>query len=193
MNEEQISIGSKAKETVSCENCKKSIPAGEQYTLRGKDKKEVHLCSECKENINKVFAEEIKNPNLPKAIFGGIVGGGLGGLLWFLFVVVTKLELGWIAIGVGWLVGMGVHLGSVRKRGLHLQLLSAFLTLATLFIANYFVLYKLVQDEVGIGLQQLPFSLVMQVFMKSIISPIGLLIWAIGLYVAFRVPQPRKI
>ena len=193
MSEEQISIGSKAKETVSCENCKKSIPAGEQYTLRGKDKKEVHLCSECKENINKVFAEETKNPNLPKAILGGIVGGGLGGLLWFLFVVVTKLELGWIAIGVGWLVGMGVHLGSGRKRGLHLQLLSAFLTLATLFIANYFVLYKLVQDEVGIGLQQLPFSLVMQVFMKSIISPIGLLIWAIGLYVAFRVPQPRKI
>ena len=193
MNEEQISIGSKVKETVSCENCKKSIPAGEQYTLRGKDKKEVHLCSECKENINKVFAEETKNPNLPKAILGGIVGGGLGGLLWFLFVVVTKLELGWIAIGVGWLVGMGVHLGSGRKRGLHLQLLSAFLTLATLFIANYFVLYKLVQDEVGIGLQQLPFSLVMQVFMKSIISPIGLLIWAIGLYVAFRVPQPRKI
>ena len=193
MSEEQISIGSKAKETVSCENCKKSIPAGEQYTLRGKDKKEVHLCSECKENINKVFAEETKNPNLPKAILGGIVGGGLGGLLWFLFVVVTKLELGWIAIGVGWLVGMGVHLGSGRKRGLHLQLLSAFLTLATLFIANYFVLYKLVQDEVGIGLQQLPFSLVMQVFMKSVVSPIGLLIWAIGLYVAFRVPQPRKI
>lgn len=193
MSAEKISIGSKTKETVVCDNCKKSIPAGEQYTFKGKDKKEVYLCTSCKENINKAFENETKNPNLPGALLGGVAAGAISGLLWFLFVIVTKREFGLIAIGVGWLIGTGVYLGSGRKRGFHLQLLSVLFTLATLLTANYFVLYRLLQGEIGVGLNKLPLSVVTELFIESVISPIGLLIWAIGLYVAFRVPQARKI
>jgi len=43
---------------------------------------------------------------LPRAVIAGAVAALIGGGLWALVVIVTKYELGWIAWGVGLLVGL---------------------------------------------------------------------------------------
>lgn len=47
-----------------------------------------------------------------RAVIGGLVGGAIGALLWAGVVVFTGYEVGWIAWGVGGLVGFGVAKGN---------------------------------------------------------------------------------
>jgi len=47
-----------------------------------------------------------------RAVIGGLVGGAIGALLWAGVVVFTGYEVGWIAWGVGGLVGYGVAKGN---------------------------------------------------------------------------------
>lgn len=43
----------------------------------------------------------------PKAIIGAVIGGIVGALLWALITFAIKIEVGYFAIGVGFLVGFG--------------------------------------------------------------------------------------
>ena len=46
------------------------------------------------------------------AIAGGVVAGGIGAAAWAVIARVTGMEIGWIAWGVGLLVGLGVAIGN---------------------------------------------------------------------------------
>jgi len=46
--------------------------------------------------------------NLPLGIIGGGVGGLLGAVGWALVTYFTEYQIGWLAIGVAFLVGFGV-------------------------------------------------------------------------------------
>jgi hypothetical protein len=45
---------------------------------------------------------------LPFALFGGLVAAGLGAIAWAAITVATKHQIGFMAIGVGFLVGWAV-------------------------------------------------------------------------------------
>jgi hypothetical protein len=49
------------------------------------------------------------NQNLGAAIAGGLIGALIGAIVWAILTVVTKFEIGWEAVGVGFLVGFGVR------------------------------------------------------------------------------------
>ena len=51
------------------------------------------------------------------AILGGLVGGAIGAAVWTAIAVFANIEFGWIAWGIGALVGFGVALGSGREGG----------------------------------------------------------------------------
>lgn len=51
-------------------------------------------------------------------ILGGAVGGLLGAAIWAAVAFWGRYELGWIAWGIGGLVGMGVYLGGRRRGGI---------------------------------------------------------------------------
>lgn len=54
------------------------------------------------------FGKPRHRPNLPRGILGGVAGGLLGAILWAAFTYFTGYHVGWIAVGVGVLVGFGV-------------------------------------------------------------------------------------
>ena len=54
--------------------------------------------------------------NMIGAILGGALGGLVGAAVWAAVTYYSGWEIGWIAWGIGGLVGLGVHLGS-RGRG----------------------------------------------------------------------------
>jgi hypothetical protein len=48
-------------------------------------------------------------PSLLFGFIGGAVGALVGAIIWGLFTAITKWEIGWIALGIGALTGMGVR------------------------------------------------------------------------------------
>ncbi len=58
--------------------------------------------------------------NMIGAIVGGLFGGFVGAAVWTAVTYYSRWELGWIAWGIGALVGLGVHMGSRRRGGIGL-------------------------------------------------------------------------
>lgn len=56
-----------------------------------------------------ILKVELKSQeNLPLGIFGGISAAIVGGILWAVITVITSFQIGYMAIGVGYLVGFAV-------------------------------------------------------------------------------------
>ncbi|MBV8671011.1 MAG: hypothetical protein JO098_04515 [Candidatus Eremiobacteraeota bacterium] len=59
--------------------------------------------------IARFLARLRDNQNFGAAIAGGLVGAIIGAVLWAVLTVLTNFEIGWEAVGVGFLVGFGVR------------------------------------------------------------------------------------
>jgi lysylphosphatidylglycerol synthetase-like protein (DUF2156 family) len=198
--EDTIVIGRKADEKVFCSNCNKELLASDAHCYEGEDKQDVYICSDCKEGIDKEFEAETTKPNWLGAIGLGIAAALVGAVVWVLVAVIFEVTIGYVAIGVGFIVGWGVILGSGKKRGIKLQITSTVITLATILLAEYATFIYFVTDYVkeAYPAETADMSIFWVTpfdpdFLSSLASPMGLFIWAIGLYVAFIVPKARKI
>lgn len=85
-------------------------------------------CASCR---GKADAEYALNRGLSRFLLAAAYGIGasiLGGILYWGFVKVTDIELGLMAIAVGWLVGKAVMKGSNQRGGRRYQVLATALT-----------------------------------------------------------------
>jgi hypothetical protein len=203
-----IKMGARSEETVTCAQCQKTLTVGERHAFKGKDGKDVYFCEECIHNINKALEEETKNSNLIGALGIGFFGAALGGALWYIITVSIQREIGYIGIGLGYLIGNAVMFGAGKKRGIKLQGISALLTFFAIIISELFIFAHFsvpVLREAGFEITELDLmtnlvlgsgefkNIFMSEFMRAALSPIGLLIWGISVYTAFRVPQAHKL
>ncbi len=86
------------------------------------------LCESCQ-----LAFQNAKAPgNAASRLFGaaalGTIAAAIGCALWMVVTELTGYEIGLIAIAVGYLVGMAVHVGARRLGGVAYQLLAVFLT-----------------------------------------------------------------
>ena len=51
----------------------------------------------------------LREQSLPRALFAGILAGLVAAFVWGWITKVTEYEIGWIAIGVGFLVGFAMR------------------------------------------------------------------------------------
>lgn len=201
ITEGQIKIGGKATEDVVCGNCNKTVPWTEAHSFRGKDNNDIYLCEDCKKLTDEQFAKEEKNSNYIGAVLLGLLAAAVGGAAWYFIEILTSRIIGYVAWGLGYLVGMAVVFGSGKKRGTGLQVISAVITLIAIFGASYFAeihfVNKYVVAELAKEGKELASYLWISPFnadvIKDIISPIGIFIWVIGIYLAFRMPKKRSI
>ncbi len=75
--------------------------------------------------------------NLIGAIVGGVVGGLVGAAVWGAVTYYSGWEIGWIAWGIGGLVGLGVHLGGRGHGGAGLGAVAVVLALAAVLLGKY--------------------------------------------------------
>lgn len=54
-------------------------------------------------------AELRESQNLGLGLVGGMAGAAVGATLWAVITALTKFQIGWMAVGVGFLVGYGVR------------------------------------------------------------------------------------
>jgi hypothetical protein len=128
----------------------------------------------------------------------GLVAAIVGGVVWGLIVKMTEYEVGFVALGIGFIVGTAVVLGSGNKRGLPLQVIAVVLALIGILLGKYLAFVWSVNaeaDELGIPIELGLFS--GDSFEGFTDSESGVWSWfdllwiAIAGYVAFRAPQPE--
>lgn len=201
---EQIVLGGKADEIVKCADCGKELKVEERHSFEGNDGEDIYYCDECLAKINQAFEEETKNPNILFALVSSIIAGILGGLAWYWITVITNLQVGYLAIALGWLIAFATCKGAGNKKGKLLQVIAVLVTLVTLLFSDFMISLHYVGDSLGDTMSSIDAFkyflekgfhpiLIFIVVLKNTISPIGLVIWGVGLYTAYVIPKARKL
>jgi len=71
------------------------------------------------------------------ALIGGSVGGLIGAVVWAGISYLTNCEIGWIALGIGFLVGSGVRVGAKEWEGSLPGALAVLIALASIVGGKY--------------------------------------------------------
>jgi hypothetical protein len=87
------------------------------------------VCPACSE---KLTGRNVGAKAFPRALLYGAGAALLGTIVWFLIMKLADLELGIIAIAVGFFVGRAVRVGSGGRGGWRYQALAMFLTYASI-------------------------------------------------------------
>jgi len=111
---------------VQCATCAKAI-RDTYFEING-----ATVCAPCRALAGDWEREGGGVKGFARASLFGIMGGMAGAAIWYAVAKLFNLEIGLIAILVGWLVGTGVHKGAQGRGGRRYQLLAAFVTYASI-------------------------------------------------------------
>lgn len=180
----------------TCQECGKETCAECKVDLSGSG-----YCQPCvqqaSENLQASVADLGRNVNYLGALALGLVAAGLGAYIWDRVAVWFSLNIGLIAIAIGWGVGLGVIVGSGGKRGLGLQILSLLITAAGIAFGELLTLHDLLELEkdpqVIAAVQQLgSWPLAIAYFPTHLVEGTGVMGWAIyafGMWQAWIMPK----
>jgi hypothetical protein len=135
------------------------------------------------------YVQEIKdNQNLSLGILGGIGAAVIGATIWAMITTLTNYQIGWMAVGVGFLVGIGVR--SLGK-GIDLSFgaVGAALSLLGCLAGNLLTVCILISRQENIELFNLLSRLNPSVaveLMKVTFNPMDLLFYGIAVYEGYR-------
>ncbi len=187
----------------TCQRCQAEIPEGHQVEVRGRGRQAQNalLCANCAAELEREMQAETENPNLILAALAGLGAAAIGALVWYGVVAITNYQVGIIAAGIGWLVGIAVVFGSGRKRGPALQAISVIITLMALVVSQYlimrhFAVEYLTEQEPGFpGLPLLlPVGLMFELVVEGLKSDLlTIVFWGIALLAAVATPARRRL
>lgn len=156
-------------------------------------------CPSCVEKVKEeLAAEQATTMSYLPAIAGGLAGAIAGAVVWAGVAVATDLEVGYIAVLVGFLAGWGVKYAARGKRGQGLQLAAAGLSIvglvvAKLFIVQWFLVKGAQQEGYDVSLfdtRTLP--ILFEVLPKTL-SAFDVLWLLLAIGAAYRVPAASKV
>src|SRR5262245_35725197 len=75
--------------------------------------------------------------NYGKWVVGGVIGGAVGAAVWAAITYFTSREIGWIAWGVGFVVGLGVRVAAGNESGFAPGITAAVLAVFALVVGKY--------------------------------------------------------
>jgi hypothetical protein len=146
--------------------------------------------------VRKEETVEEKPTNYAGAVMAGLIAAIVAAFVWYGFVVLTKIQFGLIAVGVGFLVAFAVVIGSGGGHGVGLQLIAIGMVLVSMIfseflIARYFINQLLAQAGGG---EVIPiFASLGTIFDIAFLSlkedPISLLFWGIAVFEAWKIPK----
>jgi hypothetical protein len=105
-----------------CAACQHAL-AGDWFRVN-----EQPCCGTCTADVERTLGGRPGAAGFVKALIGGVAGGVVGALLYYLVLAVSGYEIGLLAIAVGFLVGKGVQWGTGGRGGPLYQALAIGLT-----------------------------------------------------------------
>jgi hypothetical protein len=126
--------------------------------------------------------------SLPRALLAGLAAAAAGAGLWALVTVLTGYQIGWMAIGVGFLVGLAVRLAGKGTTSTF-QVLAAALALGGCLVGNLLTICIVGADKLGVPLTQMILGLTPDFVvdtMSAMFSPIDLLFYGLAVYAGYK-------
>ena len=126
--------------------------------------------------------------SLPTGFMAGLVAAAVGAGLWALVTILTGLQIGWMAVGVGCLVGWAVR---AAGKGTHagFGMMGAMLALGGCALGNLLAIVVLAARHYQVPLQDVLTRLTPDVvysLMEATFKPIHLLFYGIAIYEGYR-------
>ncbi|MDB5325147.1 MAG: hypothetical protein JWM57_716 [Phycisphaerales bacterium] len=128
-NTSEPAVNAAGATVATCARCKQ--PIGDEYYAIGNHP----LCAACRD-ILQPGARGRRPMRLAKAIGLGTAAALLGAVIWYGVRIIANMEIGLIAILVGFLVGKAVRIGSGNRGGRAYQVIAVLLTYCGI-AANY--------------------------------------------------------
>jgi len=181
---------------LTCEQCGNSIVEGSEFIIKGKgDKPDRMICQGCASAAEEAIDSETRDINVLGAVFFGVGAAVISALLWYAAVVITNYQLGIVAIAVGWLVAQAVILGSGRKRGPVVQLISVLAIIFAMLLGQYLIIRHFL---IKAGFENLPLFMNLKLVFTFIVEvikedPIVLVFWLIAAIEGIVIPAKRKL
>jgi hypothetical protein len=130
----------------------------------------------------------VDDQNLPIGLVAGLAAAAIGAGLWALVTVVTGYQIGWMAVGVGFLVGWAVRIAGKGTTSTF-QVLGAALALGGCLVGNLLTICVVASRKFEISPTEMVLRLtpdfVVDV-MSATFSPIDLLFYALAIYAGYR-------
>ncbi len=138
--------------------------------------------------LNRLLQEIRDNQNLLSGSLAGVAAALLGAGLWGIITALTKFQIGWMAVGVGFLVGMAVRTfgkGIDKSFGIA----GAAISLLGCMVGNLLAVCIMISQQ-----QQVPFSALLSSLtpeiatgiMKATFNPMDLLYYGLAVYAGYR-------
>jgi hypothetical protein len=183
-----------AADMVTCSLCQRQVPSPTAHLVNAQV-----TCAECVATVRAELAAQVPGgAKLLGAAAGGLAGALVGAAVWAGVAIVTKLEVGYVAVLVGYLAGLGVKIGARPQRGSLLQILAAGLAVVGLFAAKYMLFaYAVVEygHEQGIDVSYFD-GRILSTFpdaLGDLVSGFDALFLILALLAAHRVPKAVPI
>lgn len=130
------------------------------------------------------FYASLHVPNLPLGIVAGVIAALVGAAIWAAVTAATEYQIGWMAVGVGVLVGLAVRkFGKGDSEGF--AVLGAVLALAGCLLGNLLAVVAIAASGEDARFWDFLFSLTPDLaltLMKITFSPMDLLFYGIAIY-----------
>ena len=134
-------------ERVVCSVCRKTANSAAGWLFHRTPDGELGVCPSCASLVQHDAEEQARGANLPRALLYGGAAGFVGSAFWYGLAAALDARFTVVAIGIGWLVGTAVVIGSGNKRSTSLQWISGTLAVAALLGGEYFILNHLVRKD----------------------------------------------
>src|SRR5262249_22605363 len=107
--------------SIACALCGTALPPGSSRTVNGHP-----ACLNCALQVQReLAAQAATSAGMLPALVLGLVGALIGAAVWAAIAAAAHLAIGYVAVLVGFLAGLGVKIGAGAARGKPLQILAA--------------------------------------------------------------------
>lgn len=135
--------------------------------------------------------ETIDNSNFVAGAAGGLIASLIGAALWAAITVATQYQIGWMAVGIGFLVGFAIR-SMGKGSGVHFGILGAGLALFGCLVGNYFsIIGFIAQAESMSYFQALSVASLAKApsLLASTFDAMDLLFYGIAVYEGFKLSR----
>lgn len=126
--------------------------------------------------------------NLPLGIIGGAIGGVIGAALWAAITYFSEYQIGWMSIGVGFLVGYGVALLGKGMSPIF-GVIGGVISLVAVMVGNFLVVIGFLAKVYGLpfleALLAFDYSMTGELMVETF-QLIDLLFYALAIYTGYR-------
>lgn len=136
------------------------------------------------------FYIEPYSPKIVPAVLAASVACGISAIIWAAITVITGYQIGWIAIGIGFLVGIAVKRFGGDPAPV-LGLIGGLFSFLGCFIGNFLTICALVAEAEGIPVTQIvaniQFSAIPTIMMETT-GIMDLLFYGLAIFQGYRLP-----